>query len=315
MDDTFDALDQAAVAGAEGTAWAMGDLPSVFPPFTSSFDAFGNSDDCEPHSPMRPDDTHVTCPQIPALSYTPSVSAPIAIPSAFSAKHDIHHKITADVVPSSPSQPSNCSIDSVRSSEHSAQTGPSSSQDAMISTTQRTLLSLHRAKSHPNATTMTTATSSATTKIVTPCALSTSPTSIASLPLDTKLLRSGISSRTQMKSSSLATSPITAASLLSSMDFQDLTGTTAARSRKMTDEERKVMLHKRRLRNRASAARSREKRSRTLNDLTAEVEDLVRTSLQLAHQATQAAEEARKLRAKNVMLSKENQLLKAGLNL
>lgn len=39
----------------------------------------------------------------------------------------------------------------------------------------------------------------------------------------------------------------------------DLAGTTAARSRKMTASEREVMLHRRRLRNRASAARSRHK--------------------------------------------------------
>lgn len=39
----------------------------------------------------------------------------------------------------------------------------------------------------------------------------------------------------------------------------DLAGTTAARSRKMSASEREVMLHRRRLRNRASAARSRHK--------------------------------------------------------
>lgn len=102
---------------------------------------------------------------------------------------------------------------------------------------------------------------------------------------------------------------------LSTHDLTDLSGTTAARSRKMTDEERKVMLHKRRLRNRASAARSREKRSRTLNELTTEVEDLMKKSARLAQQASQAVEEARKLRAKNFMLMKENELLKAELKL
>lgn len=297
MDDAFDALDQAAVAGAEGATWAMTDLPSVFPPFAPTFDAFGTSDDCDPHASIHPDDTSATCVQMHGISYVPS--APIAIPSSAAPKHELHDVIH-DPVPSSPSQPSNYSIDSARSSAHSLQTPLSSSH----ATTP--LASQHSQHSRAASTHQTT----------TPCLLSTSPTSIASvLPLESKPLRNRVSSRTQMKSSNLSTSPITAASLLSTMDFQDLTGTTAARSRKMTDDERKVMLHKRRLRNRASAARSREKRSRTLNDLTAEVEDLVRKSLQLAQQASLAAEEARKLRAKNFMLSKENQLLKAGLNL
>lgn len=102
---------------------------------------------------------------------------------------------------------------------------------------------------------------------------------------------------------------------LSNHDLADLKGTTAARSRKMTEEERRVMLHKRRLRNRASAARSREKRSRTLMDLTAEVEDLMKKSARLAQQANHAVEEARKFKAKNIMLAKENELLRAELKL
>lgn len=98
-------------------------------------------------------------------------------------------------------------------------------------------------------------------------------------------------------------------------DMADLKGTTAARSRKMTEEERRVMLHKRRLRNRASAARSREKRSRTLNDLSTEVEDLMKKAATLAEQARRAMEEARRLKAKNVLLVKENELLKSELNM
>lgn len=98
-------------------------------------------------------------------------------------------------------------------------------------------------------------------------------------------------------------------------DLSDLKGTTAARSRKMTEEERRVMLHKRRLRNRASAARSREKRSRTLNDLSTEVEELLKRAAALAEQAKHAMEETRRLNAKNVLLTKENELLKAELNI
>lgn len=98
-------------------------------------------------------------------------------------------------------------------------------------------------------------------------------------------------------------------------DMDDLKGTTAARSRKMTEEERRVMLHKRRLRNRASAARSREKRSRTLNDLSTEVEELMKKAATLAEQARKAVEEARRLKAKNVLLVKENELLKSELKM
>lgn len=108
---------------------------------------------------------------------------------------------------------------------------------------------------------------------------------------------------------------LSACTSLSGHDLTDLSGTTAARSRKMSDEERKIMLHKRRLRNRASAARSREKRSRTLNELTTEVEDLMKNSARLAEKASQALGETRKLRAKNLMLMKENELLKAELKL
>lgn len=98
-------------------------------------------------------------------------------------------------------------------------------------------------------------------------------------------------------------------------ELVDLRGTTAARSRKMTEEERRVMLHKRRLRNRASAARSREKRSRTLNDLSAEVEELMKRAEGLKEEARRAVEETRRLKARNVLLSKENELLKAELRI
>lgn len=109
--------------------------------------------------------------------------------------------------------------------------------------------------------------------------------------------------------------PASAAPVLSKEEMADLKGTTAARSRKMTEEERRVMLHKRRLRNRASAARSREKRSRTLNDLSAEVEELMKKAAGLAEQARVAVEEARSLKARNVLLVKENELLKAELRI
>lgn len=52
---------------------------------------------------------------------------------------------------------------------------------------------------------------------------------------------------------------------------QDLAGTTAAASRRMSTEERQLMLHKRKLRNRASAARSRAVARTVVADVVEEV--------------------------------------------
>ena len=73
-------------------------------------------------------------------------------------------------------------------------------------------------------------------------------------------------------------------------DLTDLKGVTAAESRKMTPEERFVMLHKRRLRNRESAARSRARKSKTVHDLTLEIEKL-RARSELVLQRCQSLEE------------------------
>jgi hypothetical protein len=68
--------------------------------------------------------------------------------------------------------------------------------------------------------------------------------------------------------------------------LQDLNGTTAARSKLMSSDERSLMLHKRRLRNRASASRSREKQrsaiqclSNQVDSLTSAIHDLRRNSI------------------------------------
>eukprot|EP00188_Purpureofilum_apyrenoidigerum_P001128 Plantae.Rhodophyta-Purpureofilum_apyrenoidigerum.ctg15893.p1 GENE.Plantae.Rhodophyta-Purpureofilum_apyrenoidigerum.ctg15893~~Plantae.Rhodophyta-Purpureofilum_apyrenoidigerum.ctg15893.p1 ORF type:complete len:135 (-),score=19.63 Plantae.Rhodophyta-Purpureofilum_apyrenoidigerum.ctg15893:515-892(-) len=50
-------------------------------------------------------------------------------------------------------------------------------------------------------------------------------------------------------------------------NLADLAGTTAARSKIMTDEERRLMLLKRKIRNRESATRSRDVRNRKVSDL------------------------------------------------
>mmetsp|Transcript_5817 Transcript_5817/g.17393 ORF Transcript_5817/g.17393 Transcript_5817/m.17393 type:complete len:116 (-) Transcript_5817:2204-2551(-) len=50
-------------------------------------------------------------------------------------------------------------------------------------------------------------------------------------------------------------------------NLADLAGTTAARSKNMTDEERRLMLLKRKIRNRESATRSRDLRNKEVSDL------------------------------------------------
>lgn len=95
-----------------------------------------------------------------------------------------------------------------------------------------------------------------------------------------------------------------------SFSQSDLKGTTAARSRKMTEEERRIMLHKRRLRNRASAARSREKRCRTITDLAKEVEDLLNKTGQLSSQCTALKKDVQRLSTQNRNLQKENARLR-----
>ncbi len=56
--------------------------------------------------------------------------------------------------------------------------------------------------------------------------------------------------------------------------LSNLDGTTSAEVRKMTSEERELVLYKRKLRNRESARRSRQKRQATLADLHDEIGEL-----------------------------------------
>lgn len=82
----------------------------------------------------------------------------------------------------------------------------------------------------------------------------------------------------------------------------DLKGTTAARSRKMTEDERNLMLHKRRLRNRASAARSREKQRNTVAVLAQQVEELSQDAFRLRKDCSDAQSEIQRLREQNATL-------------
>lgn len=96
--------------------------------------------------------------------------------------------------------------------------------------------------------------------------------------------------------------------------LQDIGGTTAARSRQMTEEERKVMLYKRKLRNRASAARSREKRCRTIRELSNEVAGLLENSNQIAMRCARVRSENERLQRENEMVREENDRLRQMLD-
>ena len=96
-------------------------------------------------------------------------------------------------------------------------------------------------------------------------------------------------------------------------ELADLTGTTAARSRKMSRKEHDLMLHKRRLRNRESAARSREKQRRTTTELAAEIDVLNERANQLADACKRAANAARHHAARADALARTNAALAAEL--
>eukprot|EP00172_Hildenbrandia_rubra_P002618 Plantae.Rhodophyta-Hildenbrandia_rubra.ctg3601.p1 GENE.Plantae.Rhodophyta-Hildenbrandia_rubra.ctg3601~~Plantae.Rhodophyta-Hildenbrandia_rubra.ctg3601.p1 ORF type:complete len:283 (+),score=101.59 Plantae.Rhodophyta-Hildenbrandia_rubra.ctg3601:238-1086(+) len=87
--------------------------------------------------------------------------------------------------------------------------------------------------------------------------------------------------------------------------FNDLTGTTAAHSRKMTGKEREIMLHKRRLRNRESAARSREKRGKTVTELSKDYEQLAAVMEEMKSTIAKVVDECRELKEENTELKEE----------
>jgi len=58
--------------------------------------------------------------------------------------------------------------------------------------------------------------------------------------------------------------------------LRDITGSTASKAKQMSDDERKLMLYKRRIRNRESAVRSRERQRVVLDELNTEMEALIR---------------------------------------
>lgn len=93
-------------------------------------------------------------------------------------------------------------------------------------------------------------------------------------------------------------------------DLTDLSGSTAAKSRKMSEGERDIMLHKRRLRNRASAARSRDKQRKTIGELGEEMDQLFEKAQALQTNCEEAQKTIIQLREENEKLKKENAQLR-----
>lgn len=92
---------------------------------------------------------------------------------------------------------------------------------------------------------------------------------------------------------------------LDTVALADLSGTTAAESRRMSAEERALMLHKRKLRNRASAARSRDRQRASASATGCEVGRLRAEAAAAVAVATAATADATALRADNGRLRAE----------
>lgn len=78
----------------------------------------------------------------------------------------------------------------------------------------------------------------------------------------------------------------------------NLDGTTSAEVRKMNATERELVLYKRKLRNRESARRSRQKRQATLAELQEEIDDLMQVSGRMVEVGISLREENARLREK-----------------
>lgn len=73
--------------------------------------------------------------------------------------------------------------------------------------------------------------------------------------------------------------------------LKNLDGTTSAEVRKMNSSERELVLYKRKLRNRESARRSRQKRQATLGEIQEEIDDLARISERMVDVGLKLSEE------------------------
>lgn len=91
----------------------------------------------------------------------------------------------------------------------------------------------------------------------------------------------------------------------------NLDGTTSAEVRKMSSKERELVLYKRKLRNRESARRSRQKRQATLAELQEEIGDLLLVAGRVVDAGLALREENGSLRAKLDLAQAEIRALRA----
>jgi len=96
-------------------------------------------------------------------------------------------------------------------------------------------------------------------------------------------------------------------------DLGDLRGTTSALSRKMTTEEHAMMLYKRKLRNRLSAARSRKRHQQTLLQLQSQIDGLNELSNRVMESCEACSVDNGRLREENMRLYCENMNLRTHL--
>jgi hypothetical protein len=93
---------------------------------------------------------------------------------------------------------------------------------------------------------------------------------------------------------------------------EDLSGHTAAEAKGMTPEEREKMLYKRRIRNRESAARTREKRKVSLQSIREECDQLTQRMLDLSQRVEDVIEANSRLHSRNQQLESELFRLRGG---
>mmetsp|Transcript_32027 Transcript_32027/g.32656 ORF Transcript_32027/g.32656 Transcript_32027/m.32656 type:complete len:194 (+) Transcript_32027:470-1051(+) len=95
--------------------------------------------------------------------------------------------------------------------------------------------------------------------------------------------------------------------------IMDLKGSTAMASRKMSPEERALVLHKRRLRNRQSAKRSRTRRLKTIGELSDEMEEISKNANSLRRKCEQVVEQNTLLKDENARLHETLELYRNAL--
>lgn len=91
----------------------------------------------------------------------------------------------------------------------------------------------------------------------------------------------------------------------------DLAGSTSAKVRRMSDNERALVHYKRRLRNRESAKRSRARRQATLKEIQKELTDLRDVTASLLDRCMRLAHESDRQQTDITILRKERALLES----